>query len=327
MDRPKVLDTVQPNISFAQYLQKATSSRPTSIPLGPKSAENEPATAKIAEMDFQPRRKYRKRNPLADYNKPPVRKTSAAEIQPTRLNPLEKSKMATTGEENNQPESSNGPARSKKSITTVGEKNQPGRSNGSASSKKPTTTAGEKNQPGRSNGPASSKESTTTVGEKSQPGSSNGPASSKKATTTVGEKRRVGKQNAPGAKSNLKEGLNNIPSASLPQLAKSNSQSPSCDGESTFLCFFCSETKAVKDRHPGRSNTCAQCHAYYMAQVAARKFPPPALSLSRLLANLSFSLPCFPFSYGKANDKKKTPASPQKPEIELLSTTPPEPPE
>ena len=303
-------------MSFAQYLQKATSSSATSLPLGPKSVENEPAAAKIAEMDCQPRRKYRKRDPLADYNKPPVRETSAAEIQPARLNPLEKSKTTTTGEENNQPESSNGPASSKMSTTTMGEKNQPGSSNGSASPKKSTTTVGEKKQPGSSNGPASSKKSTTSVGEKSQPGSSNRPASSKKPKTTVGEKRRIGKQNAPGAKSNLKEGLNNLPSASLPQLAKSNHQSPSCDGETTFLCFFCSETKAVKDRHPGRSNTCAQCHAYYMAQVAARKFqnlpPRPPISLSRLLANLSSPPLFFPFSYGKANDKGKKPRLPTK---------------
>lgn len=166
--------------------------------------ENDPTAAKIAERYCQPRKKYRKRNPLADYNKPPVPRSSVALTKPTRLNPLEKSKQTLAGEENHQPESSNGPA------------------------------------------------------------------SSKKGTTTMGEKVPVGKPNAPGAKSNLTEGLSNTPAASSPQLAESNPQSLSCGSETTFLCFFCSETKAVKDRYPGRSNTCVQCHAYYMAQVAAR---------------------------------------------------------
>lgn len=185
-------------MSFAQYLQKAP------LPMRPKPAENDPAAAKTAEMGFKPRKKYRKRDPLADYNKPPVPKSSAAKIKPTRLNPLEKSRPTTVGE------------------------------------------------------------------EKHQPGSSNGPASSNKRTTTVGEKGPGEKPNAPAAKSNLTEGLNNASAASSHQLAESIPQSPSCGGETTFLCFFCSKTKAVKDRHPGRSNTCAQCHAYYMAQVAAR---------------------------------------------------------
>lgn len=39
--------------------------------------EHDPTAANIVERDCQPRKKYRKRNPLADYNKPPVPKISA----------------------------------------------------------------------------------------------------------------------------------------------------------------------------------------------------------------------------------------------------------
>lgn len=87
----------------------------------------------------------------------------------------------------------------------------------------------------------------------------------------MGPKKQVGKPRALKPKSTLTEGLNATASAaSSSQLAEPNPQTPPPGDETTFLCFFCSTMKDVKDRYLDRKNTCVQCHAYYMAQVSAR---------------------------------------------------------
>lgn len=208
--------------------------------------EIEPAVIKITEIDCRPRKQYQKRDPLADYNKPPVPKSSAAENQADGpSNKLEKRRDPLVDY--------NKPPVLKSSVAEI-KRAQP-----NPLAKPKSTTAGEKNhQHGISNGSACSKNKT--------------------AATTVGEKGRVGKSNATGAKSNRTEALNNTPTP-LRQSAEPNPQSLSCGGEPNFLCFFCSKTKDVKERHPGRLNTCTQCHAYYMAQVAGRKSTPSSLYL------------------------------------------------
>lgn len=234
-------------MSFAQYLQQATTP-----PMRPKpaekdgeetgSADSEQAATKIAEMIYQPRKQYRKRNLLTDYNKPPLGKSPAAENQ--GYGPSNK-----PGGRRNPHADYNTPPVPSPTATEI----QPARSNPSARSK-PITAGGENQQPG------SSKKPTT--------------------TTTLGDNGPEGKPIEPGAKSKLTEGLNNTPAGISRQSAESNPRPSSSRGvETTFFCFFCSGTKSLKDRHPGRSNTCAQCHAYYMAQVAARSFHPLSPSL------------------------------------------------
>ena len=233
--------------------------------------ENELAVTKIAEMDCRPRRQYRKRDPLADYNKPPVPKSSAAENQADGPSDKPKKRRDPLADYNKPPvpkssaaeNQADGPSdKPKKRRNPLADYNKPPVLKSSVAEIKRTrpnplakpkpTTAGEKNhQAGNSNGPACSKKTTTTT------------------TTTVGEKGRVGKPNAAGAKSKQTEALNNTPTTSC-QSTEHTYQSPSCGGETTFLCFFCSKTKDVKERYPGRLNTCTQCHAYYMAQVARR---------------------------------------------------------
>lgn len=209
--------------------------------------EIEPAVIEITEIDCRPRKQYQKRDPLADHNKPPVPKSSAVENQAGGpSDKLEKRRDPLLVDYNKPPVL-------KSSVAEI-KRAQP-----NPLAKPKSTTAGEKNhQHGSSNGSACSKNKT--------------------ATTTVGEKGRVGKSNTTGAKSSRTEALNNTPTP-LRQSAEPNPQSLSCGGEPNFLCFFCSKTKDVKERHPGRLSTCTQCHAYYMAQVAGRK-STPSLSLS-----------------------------------------------
>lgn len=234
---------------------------------GRGSVENEPAVTKRAEMDCRPRKQYRKRDPLADYNKPPVPKSSAAENQAD--GPSNKSKKGRDPlayyDKPPVPKSSaaenqaDGPlGKAKKRRDPLADYNKPPLLKSSVAEIKRT----------RPNPLAKPKP--TTAGEKNhQAGSSNGPSCSKKAATTVGEKGRAGKADAAGAKSKRIEPLNNTPTTSR-QSTEHNYQSPSCGSETTFLCFFCSKTKDVAERYPGRLNTCSQCHAYYMAQVAGR---------------------------------------------------------
>ena len=201
---------------------------------GRSPVENEPAVTKIAEMDCRPRKQTRKRDPLADYNKPPVPKLPSPENQ------------------------SDGP--SDKPIK---------RRDPLADYNKPPVLKSSIAEIKRTRPNPLAKPKPTTVGEKNDhAGSSNEPGCSKKATSTVGENGRVGKANSVGSKSKRTEGLNNTPTTSC-QSTEHDYQSPSCGGETTFLCFFCSKTKHVKNRYPDRMNTCTQCHADYMAQVAS----------------------------------------------------------
>ena len=262
------------------------------------SVENEPAATKIAEMGSRPKKQYRKRDPLADYNTPPVAAENQADGPSNkpkiRRDPLADYNKPPVAAENQADGPSNKP---KKRRDPLADYNKPTVTKSSAAEnqadgpsnkpKKRRDPLADYNKPPMPKAPdteikrtrpnplAKPKPKPTTAREKNhQPASSNGPACSKKTTTTtttttVGEKGRVVKANAAGSKSNRTETLNNTPAASR-QSAEPNRQSPSRGGETTFLCYFCSKTKDVKDRHPGRLNTCTQCHASYMAQVAGR---------------------------------------------------------
>lgn len=236
--------------------------------------ENWPAVTKIAEMDCRPRKQYRKRDPLADFNKPPVPKLSAPEDQADGPSNKPKKRRDPLADYNKPPvprssaleRQADGPSdKPKQRRDPLADYNKPPVPKSSAAEIKRTrpnplakpkpTTAGEKNhQAGSSNGPACSKKTTTAT-----------------TTSTVGEKGRVGKANAAGANSKRTDtGNNNTPTTSYLSAEHDYYKSSSCGGETTFLCFFCSKTKDVKERQPDRLNTCMQCHAYYMAQVARR---------------------------------------------------------
>lgn len=231
--------------------------------------EKEPAVTKIAEMDCQPRKQYRKRDPLADYNKPPVPKLSAPENQADGPSNKPKKRRDPLADYNKPPV----PRSSAAENQADGPSDKPKRRRDPlADYNKPPVLKSSVAEIKRTRPNPLAKPKPTTASEKNhQAGSSNGPAFSKMTTiaTTVGEKGRVGKANAAGTNSKRTETLSNTPTT-LCQSTEHDYQSPSCGGETTFLCFFCSKTKDVKERHPGRLNTCTQCHAYYMAQVARR---------------------------------------------------------
>lgn len=230
------------------------------------SVENEPAGTKMAEMGCRPKKQYRKRDPLADYNKTPVAAENQADGPSNkpkkRRDPLADYNKATVPQSSAAENQADGPSNKPKT-----------RRDPLADYNKPPVPKAQDVEIKRTRPNPLAKPKPTTARDKNhQPASSNGPACSEKTTTTttiVVEKGRVGKANAAGSKSNRKEALNNRPATSR-QSAEPKRQSPSRGGETTFLCYFCSKTKDVKDRHPGRLNTCTQCHASYMAQVAGR---------------------------------------------------------
>lgn len=239
MDRPKVYLTQYTLTRLQGGRSLNNCSMEGKETAGRSHVENEPAVTKMAEMDCRPRKQHRKRDPLANYNKSPVPKLPSPENQSDGPSDKPKKRRDPLADYNKPPVPRSPDAETKRTRPNP------------LAKPKPTTAAGEKND---------------------QAGSSNEPGCSKKvATSTVGEKGRVvGKANAAGAKSKrITEGLNNTtPSTSYPSI-EHDYQSPSCRGETTFLCFFCSKTKDVKDRYPDRTNTCTQCHAYYMTQVAS----------------------------------------------------------
>lgn len=233
--------------------------------------ENEPAVSKIAEMDCRSRRQYRKRDPLADYNKPPVPKsTSAAENQADGPSDKPKKRRDPLADYNRPPVPKS-PSAAENQVDGPSDKPKK-RRDPLTDYNKPPVPKSSVAEIKRTRPNPLTKPKPTTAGEKNhQAGSSSGPASSKKTTTTtVGEKVRVGRPSAAGAKSKRTEALNSTATSSSCQSTEDNYQSPSCGGETTFLCFFCSKTKEVQERYPGRLNTCTKCHAYYIAQVASR---------------------------------------------------------